>query len=297
MTTCSSTTLATPSPNLLETPDGSSFAVWTIGQRHAAESKEPVLLSHGAFSNKKICMGVARFIAKAGFECTILEWRNHGASAASQQHFDFETIGCNEFLVAFRLLCERYPSKKINVVTHSGGGLALSVFLIRHPEYAEKVGRTVLVSCQSCYAATSLWRKTGFRLAALASKIYGKIPGKAFGLGPHAESYRTMRPWFLWNIGEKFVSSVDGFDFSEGLGSITSPIMSISALGDRFIAPPSACRLFLSQFGGNQNKFLECSVANGFAENYDHGRIMLSTNASKEVWPIVLKWLRSDVER
>lgn len=296
MAECSSTTLERPSRSLLKTPDGSSFAIWTISQGHASEGKELVLLSHGAFSNKKVCMGLARFIARAGFECSILEWRNHGASADSKQYFDFETIGCNEFLAAFEFLCAKHPAKKINVVTHSGGGLALCVFLIRHPEYAQRVGRTVLVSCQSCYAATSWWRNLGFRLADLASRICGTMSGKALGLGPHPESYRTMKPWFSWNIRGKFVSSVDGLDFTECLRTITSPIMSVSALGDRLIAPPLACRLFLSNFGGDKNEFLECSVANGFTENYDHGRIMLSTNASKEVWPLVLDWLRRDVE-
>ena len=107
----------------------------------------------------------------------------------------------------------------------------------------------------------------------------------------HDETHHTMKQWFDWNLSKQFLSD-DGSDFVPKMASIKAPILSVVGAGDTFIAPPSGCKKFLKTFKNPNNKFLLCSKKFGFKENYNHPRILHSRNASVEVHPLVLEWIK-----
>lgn len=84
------------------------------------------------------------------------------------------------------------------------------------------------------------------------------------------------------------------FDYKFNTLDVKTPIYSISAKGDTFIAPSIGCKMFLESFSNPDNIFEIYSTNNGNLENYDHSRISMSRNSAKEIWPSVLKWVEKN---
>ena len=103
-----------------------------------------------------------------------------------------------------------------------------------------------------------------------------------------------MKQWFDWNLRKKFDSTDKKFDYKINMVTVKTPIYSISAKGDTFIAPSVGCKMFLESFNNPDNIFKVYSTDNGDLENYDHSRIIMSRNSAKEVWPSVLKWIEKN---
>ena len=273
----------------LKTKDNEYIALWKVFPEKKELNKH-IFLTHGTFSNKNICMGIAKYFSESGYTCWIMEWRNHGNSSQTQKDFDFETIALFDLKTVFEYLFNISGISKIDCITHSGGGICLSMFLIKNPVYLSKLNRITMFSCQAFGAAFS--RKNYYKIlySKIFSRILGFVPGKIIGLGPHNESYNTMKQWFNWNLNKNF-KGTDDYNYLSEMTTIKIPILSICSKGDTMIAPKEGCIDFLNAFDNSANELLFCSKENGFKENYDHSRIILSKNSSNEIWPRVLEWI------
>lgn len=274
----------------IQTKDGEQIALWKITAA-TSSMHQHIFLGHGTFSNKKVCMGIAAFLVEQGYTCWIVEWRNHGESPQPKQHFNYETIALYDFLAAFDFLFEVEKIQSLSCITHSGGGICLSMFLIRNPQYIPKIERIALFGCQSFGAADSLTNYTKIFLGKYLTALTQQIPAEKKGLGDHNENYFLMKQWFDWNLSKQF-NGADNFDYLKSMPLVTTPILSICAKGDTFIAPVKGCKAFLNGFKNPKNKLLFCSKENGYLEDYDHSRILHSSSAKKEIWPIVLNWIQ-----
>lgn len=90
--------MITQHPITLITDDQQHIIVWKISPTTAIPTKN-IFLSHGAFSDKHICLAIAEYFTQFGF--TILEWRGHGSSPKTKQDFNFETIAQYDFKAVF----------------------------------------------------------------------------------------------------------------------------------------------------------------------------------------------------
>lgn len=276
----------------LDTHDDASIALWKIYSDSTVNHKH-LFLTHGTFSNRKICLGFARHLARQGYTCWIMEWRNHGHSPKLKKSFNFETVALFDVDAAFDYLFNIQKISTIQCVTHSGGGICLTMFLIQNQHYISNIGSIVMFSCQAFSACTSWVTKYRIWLGDKANKLLTYVPGKLLGLGPENESYFTMKQWYEWNLKNKFTGA-DGFDYRGKMHFIKIPIFSICATGDTMIAPPEACREYLSAFQNDaDNKLLVCSTGKGFSGNYNHHSVMQSSTARKEIWPEAIKWLQA----
>jgi pimeloyl-ACP methyl ester carboxylesterase len=102
-----------------------------------------------------------------------------------------------------------------------------------------------------------------------------------------------MKQWFNWNLKRNF-KGMNNFDYLSKMKSIRIPVLSISGEGDSFIAPKEGVLAYLNAFENPKNKFLHCSLSNGFLENYNHRSILHSQNASHEIWEIVQNWIETN---
>lgn len=318
--------------NLVPTKDGEQIAVWKIFD--SAEDKslskgQNVLLTHGTFSDKKVCLGIAKYLVKLGHTCYIMEWRGHGDSPIPKHDFNFETVAIYDLDATFHYLFDELKLGNLHCVTHSGGGLCLTMFLIQKlltedTHYMDRLSSISIFACQAYGAA--LDRKSYAKVLFFKSmtRLLGYLPAKRLKLGTIDESYRTMSQWYNWNLGKNFKSSLakpdgrhqnisckdayhkgsghkntdhknarhnDSVDYRQYMPMITTPIYAISARGDNFIAPSSGCQLFLNDFNNPANVFREFSTNNGNLDNYTHSRIMASRNAATEIWPTVAAWV------
>ena len=276
----------------LTAEDGTRLSLWRV---HEDTTTPPVgtrnvFLTHGTFSDKRICLGIAKPLAQLGYTCWILEWRGHGSSAPSHVAYNFDTVARYDVMAALTYLQHQQGIPRLHCVTHSGGGLVLTMCLARHPALAPLVDKAVLFACQALHAAPSRPRKWLLRGLSLASRIHGSIPGRRLGLGIQNEPHALMEQWFDWNISERFMGE-DGFDYLENMRLLTLPVLSLSGSADTLIAPPAACRKYLQSFGGGRNHSIECGRANGFSADYAHASVLHSRAAMNEIWPIVFHWL------
>ncbi|BBF87631.1 esterase/lipase/thioesterase family protein [Aquitalea magnusonii] len=249
-------------------------------------------MTHGTFSDKRICLGLAHYLAKRGATCWLMEWRGHGSSPPAVEQFDFETIALYDVPAVLHYLQQREKVVSLHAVTHSGGGLALLMCLLRQPQWQPLFGKLVLFACQACHAAPSPSRRLLLRSARLLSSCLGRVPGKRLGIGVQDEPFYLMSQWFDWNLAGRFVGQ-DGFDYLPALAHLPHPVLAVCADHDPFIAPPAACRRFFQALSGPQHRYLLAGQG-GIAQGYRHGSIMLSRRAALEIWPRVANWLDLD---
>ncbi|MBE2171802.1 alpha/beta fold hydrolase [Acinetobacter oleivorans] len=278
--------------HILDAGDGSEFALWEISKRkNALIKKEAFFLSHGAFSDKTVCMGIADYLVNQGYICFILEWRGHGTSPETDIPFNFETVALYEYKAAFHYIYHHFNIASLHCVTHSGGGLCLTMFLINYPEYLKNIQSINFVACQAFGAVNNSFDFIKLFSAKLVVKGLGQIPANKFKLGRVNETYYTMKPWFNWNLKKNFMSEFKNIDYKKYMSSIGIPIYSISGTGDKFIAPVHGCYKYLQAFENKNNIFREFGISKNNLEDYSHSRIALSQNAAKEVWPTILQWI------
>ena len=272
----------------IKTKDDELIALWKWMPYKPLDKH--VFLTHGTFSNKKICEGIAQFLVEKGFTCWIMEWRSHGESSKAVKDFNFETIAHYDMKSTFDFLLEIEGLETIDCVVHSGGGIILTMFLIHNERYRSKINSITLLGVQAFGAAkdlkSTLKVKTGKYIAALM----GKVPSKAAGSTETHESYHTMKPWFDWNLNKDFIGA-NGFNYLDKMKEIRVPILSICAKGDRFIAPTTGCEKFLKAFKNKANQLLVFSKENGNLEDYNHSRILKSQHAKQEIFPRIMQWI------
>jgi predicted alpha/beta hydrolase len=249
-------------------------------------------LTHGTFSNRKICSGIAEYLTEQGFTCWIMEWRNHGESSKAQKDFDFETIAKFDLKSVFEFLINERNIKNIDCLAHSGGGIALTMFLINNPNYQPKINSITLFGVQAFGAGTEFNNRMKILASKYLTALLGVVPAKTAGSTEHSESYYTMKQWFNWNLKQNFIGE-NGFDYLNEMKKIKIPILSICASGDNFIAPKVGCEKYLNAFENSKNQLVYLSKENGNLENYNHSRILKSQNSKKEIWPIVTEWINN----
>jgi len=218
-----------------------------------------------------------------------MEWRNHGNSTSSKDNFNLETIGLIDIKTSLDYLINNLNISNLHCVTHSGGGIALTLFLIKNKTYSKHIKSIVLFNCQAFEAVNSKLDYFKIFMAKYFSYILGFVPGVKLGIGIQNEKYYTMKSWFDWNLTKSF-KGIDGFDYLAQMKTIQIPVLSICGADD-LIAPILGCEKYLNEFGNPTNKLIICGLSNGFKENYNHSRTILSKNASKEIWQIATDWI------
>lgn len=305
--------MSTQTLHKVNTADGEQIALWNVANPSENSLKannklknkaQNILLIHGTFSDKRVSLGIARYLVQLGHNCYIMEWRGHGDSSIPLANYNFETIAFYDIAATFHYLYDELKLDNLHAITHSGGGICLTMFLTQNQRYINKISSITMLACQAYGAVLNPTSYTKIALLKNMTRLLGYVPAKRFKLGPINESYHTMSQWYHWNLGKHFKSSLakhnsdykkssgdKGFDYRQLMPSITIPIYAISAKGDHFIAPPSGCKLFLEDFNNSANIFREFAIENGDLEDYNHSRIILSGKAAKEVWPTIAAWI------
>ena len=272
-------------------PTGEVLALWNVSEEYSKKDKH-VFLTHGTFSSKKVCLLLATYLAENDYNCWILEWRNHGESFSTQADYNFETIANEDIKAALDYLIQDKKIKKLEVVTHSGGGLCFTIALLTYPAYQQYIHSLTLMACQATQAAFTWRKRLRLQISKTMCKMLGYIPAKIIG-GEYDEPYAFMKQWFDWNLTQQFNGS-EQQNFQKAMASIHIPVLAIFGKGDTFIAPAQGCKEFLGFFQNPENVLLYAAKETGFLEDYTHGRIMHSRSAYQDIYPKVLKWMERE---
>lgn len=175
-------------------------------------------------------------------------------------------------------------------VGHSGGGLAIAMYLARNPQRQWMLDGIVTMASQATDAGFNFRRRMTLRMSRILVRLLRVAPGKVLGLGPENESMPVMDQWLRWSLAGRW-SGVDNFDYCESLGAIQLPSLSIAARADPFIAPVSGCEKMHDLLGGEDKTFMVFGKSEGYLEDYTHARLVSSRNASVDVWPVIGRWI------
>jgi len=271
-----------------ETEDGVKLALHRV--RGDIRQDPPVILTHGTFSNAQVCRLLARYLAREGFDCWILELRGHGASEAGVRPPDFERFGLYDVPTTLDAVRRRTRRETVFWVGHSGGGLVLLMHLARFPESCGQIRGIVTLASQATDAGATLHGKAKILLSAAATNLLGRAPGKMLRLGPQDEFRAVMNQWFRWNWTGRWTGT-DGFDYLMALQRIEVPVLCFAGGGDRFIAPYAGCRRLYDALGSLDKRMVLCARSEGYGEDYTHARIIASRRSQQEIWPMIAEWL------
>lgn len=274
----------------VRTDDGVSLALHRFPGCGAIWQDHPVLLTHGTFSNGKVCAGLAEYLAGYGFDCWVLELRGHGESERGSVNADFERLAMFDVPAGFHAVLRATEKQQVFLLAHSGGGFVLAMYLARHPEVREQVRGLVTLASQTTEAPATLRGRLNATRIMLVNNLAGPARHRLLAFGPEDEFPAIVNQWFRWNWSGRWLGN-DGFDYLDAVKSITIPTLWFAGTGDRYIAPASGCRRICEAFGSADKQFVECGKATGFSEDYDHPRIIVSRPARQEIWPRILQWL------
>lgn len=256
-------------------------------------SKAGVILAHGTFSNYRTCGALARYLAERGHDCWLLDFEGHGCSNKVLPPADFESMFLSGAIAAIDHV-DRTTEGKIHWVGHSGGGLAALMAVARRPELTERLHSLVMLGSQASDAGHAMPHRIVLRLSLLLTRVLGFVPGRVLQLGPENEVAEVMLQWYRWNLRAHW-QGAGGFDYMKALrehGNLAAlPVLALAGTGDRFIAPPVACRRLHALLPGADNVWQECGVGQGFVEDFTHSRLISSRAAARQIWPRIAEWL------
>ncbi|SLN60581.1 short chain dehydrogenase [Falsiruegeria litorea R37] len=259
--------------------------------RFANPGGVPVIVVHGTFSSHEGCTGLARRLADDGLDVWAMDWRGRGGSELPDAPFDFDTIAQMDIPAVLDLVQAETGQRTAIFVTHSGGGLIIGMWAARNPDLANGCIRgLVTMAAQAHLAAERPEHRQRIAEMARYLETIDIIPPRQMGVGSERESAHLMQQWCRWNLEGQFLGS-DGFDYLPALGALDIPLLCLIAGGDHFVAPRPGCENFAKAFGSADRTIQICGKDQGFIEDYEHGRILASTPARIEIWPLVANWV------
>ncbi|MFI5176682.1 MAG: hypothetical protein ACHQKY_17620, partial [Terriglobia bacterium] len=97
-----------------------------------------------------------------------------------------------------------------------------------------------------------------------------------------------MMEWFWWNWKRKWTNN--GFDYQAALKEISTPLLCLVGIRDD-MADPEGCKRIFDGVGSPDKTFRILSRGLSNRADYDHTSIIISADAEKEVWPMILDWI------
>jgi predicted alpha/beta hydrolase len=279
--------LAPPRVQHITTDDGVALALHRLGPADGI----PVILATGTFSNSSFWLGTrgtgfARFLAAAGYEACVLDYRGHGASQrpAPGQRWVFDDFGRHDLATAVRTL--RGEGRRPLLVGHSAGGAAILSALAAEPDLRSATPGAIIIATPLPWLQR--WRRTAAWTLRFAARHLDAFPARLLRLGPEDELPGVMEQWMDWNIRGHWTGR-DGTDYCEKLPGLTLPLLFIAGAGDHRFAPPDAVKGL--QRLTPASHFMLAGRETGFARDYGHVDIVVSREAKGEIWPRLLEWL------
>lgn len=255
----------------------------------------PVLMVHGTFSNSTFFLGsgnrgMARFLAERGFDAWVAELRGHSRSghAARGHPWNFEHWIHHDAPALVRAVLDATGSRSLVWLGHSAGG-AIGVAYAGLGEPLSGAIAGLIMIATPAPGHPGAWHLPLAAIGYGITRVVGHFPARALRIGPADEHAGILRQWVGWNVSRRWSGRNDA-DFMANAARITAPALAIAGSGD-IVAPPSACRRLLDAIGSRDRTMVVCGRRSGYSRRYTHNRLVVSTDARREVWPIMTDWM------
>lgn len=274
--------------------------------RHIWKSRGgvPVFMLHGSIENGLIFYtekgkGLACFLAEQGFDVYVGDLRGRGQSKpsidANSSFGQYEAI--TRDIPLFLEKVQNLNPQKIHLIAHSWGGVLLSSFLVRYPQWLDNVlsktcfGTKRVVTAKTIEAFVKLkvlWRY----LAPVLVKQKGYLDAKKFGIGSDNETKQSLAESLAWVTQGKWCDSYDNFDYFSAAQKVTwPPTWHFTGIKDHALGHRQDVQLFIDECGNSSAKFSVLSKQAGNYLDYDHINILTSPLAVNDHFPLLVTWL------
>ena len=282
-------------PVIARTTDGVELALHRAPAATPRLGMPPLLMVHGTFSNRNFFLGsgdrgLARYLAARGVDAWVAELRGHGRSgpAGESKSWNFEHWIRNDAPALIDAVRQQTGSRSVVWLGHSAGGAIGAAFAGLNEPLSSALAALIMIGTPAP-TRPGAWHVPLAAIGYGITRVVGRFPARALGIGPSDEHAGIMSQWLGWNVRGRWAGA-DDTDYLANLKQAKLPVLAIAGSGD-FLAPPSACRRLLDAFGSADRSLIVCGRRSGFSRRYTHNRLIISEPARREVWPVISDWL------
>ncbi len=230
------------------------------------------------------------WLVAQGYACLTYDYRDFGASAKGHPRHSSATMadwGVQDQNAAQRAMEARFPDSPLWVIGHSLGG-----FMVPFQEGAGRIDRLITVASGAAYLGDHPWPYRAMAAlfwygpGALATKVFGYLPGKALRTGPDLPA-GVYWQWRRWCTSRSFYQA----DVGSALPKFTTPPFAgpikVIALSDDVMMPPKSVWKIMRYFPAatKQKKLLH--PADFGLKKIGHIEVFSRKNAA--LWPEIIK--------
>ncbi len=256
----------------------------------------PLLLLHGTFSNRTFFFGngergLGRYLAARGFDVWVGELRGHGRSgdAGRRHRWHFEDWIRYDAPAFVAAVCQTTGRPRLVWVGHSAGGvIGYALAGLGHATSGAIAGLATAGAPAPVGLGLLQYPMAAAGLA--LTWLLGRFPARLLGIGPEDEHPGIFSQWMRWNLQGRWQGD-DGTDYYGNTRRVNVPVLALAGGGDWLIAPPDLCSALAEATSGADRTVVTCGRAEGFREDYNHHRLIASTPASEEIWPLIGDWI------
>ena len=228
----------------------------------------PIFMLHGLIENGFIFYtekgkGLACYLAGQGFDVYVADLRGRGKSLPainSQSTFgQHETITCD--IALFLEKIQSINPQKMHLIAHSWGGVLISSFLARYPNWLDKVHSKTCFGTKRVVTAKTMeaYFKLGFMwryIAPILAKKNGYFDAKKFRFGSDSETKKSLEESITWVIPGKWHDLNDGFDYYTAAQNITwPPTWHFIGISDYALVYQQDVQLFIDECNNRNAKY------------------------------------------
>ena len=282
------------------TEDQVEIAVTRLGSGRDSDQERgtggPVILVHGTFCQRSFWvsdkgLGLGPYLVERGYDVWIPEVRGHGRSLRDGRFRNWSAEDQMRFdLPAVQGLVATQTGRAAHWVGHSWGGVALLGSIGAGWLTSDAMRSAVVLGANITEGDAWLKQRLARAAAWTLLSLLGRVPAGLFRLGPEPESRAYMLDFFRWKGPRAQWRTADGRDYWDGIRRATVPLLDFAAANDT-MDPVSGCRFLFDAVGSEDKEWVLLGTEEGFSKDYGHVEMIISTEASLEVWPRIADWL------
>lgn len=280
----------------IRTEDEVELAVTRLGAGDPRSGAVSVVLVHGTFCQRSFWasgrgIGLGPYLAERGYDVWIPELRGHGRSPRDSRYRRWSAEDQMRFdLPAVQQLVAGERGRPAHWVGHSWGGVAILGSMGAGWLRREQMRSVVVLGANITEGDAWLKRKLPRAAAWTLLSVLGRVPAGLLGLGPEPESRGYMLDFFRWKGPDAEWTTAEGCDYWEGIRGATVPLLTFAAASDE-MDPVDGCRFMFDAYGADEKQWVLLGASEGFCKDYGHIEMIVSKEASREVWPRIASWL------
>ena len=276
--------------------------------RHIYQSKQDpvILMLHGLLEDGTIYYsrtgkGLAYYLAANGFQVVIPDLRGKGRSWPSVTqllNYRIFDVVTEDLPAIFDFIEQNIGTAPNFLVGHGFGGVLLSSFLARYPEYRHKTTGVVHFGARRVAVSSDLYRKILIdwlwgSVAGVISRVRGVVPARLLRLGSEDEHLELREESLNWLKGSPWQDPDDQFDYGVAIsqGLEFPPSLYFASKYDLGYGNPKDVRNFMREIGHHNGRLIVLGKNEGNLHNYSHIGMLIHPDAADDHFPFMLEWL------